>query len=121
MIRSYGEVHHLGASLLSGTPWPLQEVQDTHAWLKRTYAALDEQAAQTAHESLDRYLRNTALLGQIFSGPGCSPEPLCEWPEQALPLPLCSTPLCSLKQGVASHPGWCLVTGAACSGSKLVG
>ena len=61
-----------------------QEVQDSHAWLKRTYAALDEQAAQTGQESIDRYLLNSALLSQLFSGPGPLLEPLgearwCTW------------------------------------------
>ena len=49
-------------------------MQESHAWLKQTYAALDEQAAQTGQESIDRYLLNNALLGQVFSGPGPLPE-----------------------------------------------
>lgn len=54
----------------------VQEVQDTQAWLQRAYTALDEQAAQDGQGCMDRYLLNSALLAQLFSGPGPLPEPL---------------------------------------------
>ncbi|BDA48894.1 hypothetical protein COCOBI_13-0030 [Coccomyxa sp. Obi] len=46
-----------------------QEVQKSEAQLKRTYDMLDNQAAQTAQECMDRYLLNNALLARIVHGP----------------------------------------------------